>query len=184
MRKHHPNNERVKRQYFTFLKEAKRQDESSVDAVAKAISRFEAYTKWRDFKAFHFEQAVGFKAHLAEQTNQHAGKLLSKASLNSTLRSLKTFMQWLALQPGFKSRISYTDAEYFNLSSKDARGLQLGMIVLYQRQVRRGISLMSCESVIEPLADSLDCFEATFRSKGLDGVDGFDCSDFVNGNTS
>jgi len=62
MRKHHPHNERIKRQYFLFLKEAKRQDESSVDAVAKAISRFEAYTKWRDFKTFHIEQAVGFKA--------------------------------------------------------------------------------------------------------------------------
>ena len=52
MRKHHPVNERVKRKYFTFLKEAKRQDESSVDAAAKAISRFEEYTTWKDFKAF------------------------------------------------------------------------------------------------------------------------------------
>ena len=39
MRKHHPENERVKRKYFTFLKEAKRQDDASVDAAAKAISR-------------------------------------------------------------------------------------------------------------------------------------------------
>ncbi len=66
MRKHQPNNERVKRQYFTFLEKAKRQDESSVGAVAMAISRIEAYTKWRDFKAFHFEPAVGFKALLAK----------------------------------------------------------------------------------------------------------------------
>ena len=66
MKKHHPVNERIKRQYFAFLKEAKRHSEPMVDAAAKALSRFEAYTKYRDFKAFHFAQAVAFKKHLAE----------------------------------------------------------------------------------------------------------------------
>lgn len=121
MTKHNANNERIKRQYFIFLKEAKRQNESSVDAVAKAISRFEAYTRYRDFKAFHFEQAVGFKNHLAKQTNQQTGKQLSKATMNSTLGQLKCFFQWLAMQSGYKSRISYTDTEYFNLSEKEVR---------------------------------------------------------------
>ena len=119
--KHNANNERIKRQYFIFLKEAKRQNESSVDAVAKAISRFESYTKYRDFKAFHFKQAVGFKNHLAQQKNQQTGKNLSKATLNSTLRQLKTFFQWLAMQSGYKSRLNYTDMEYFNLSEKEVR---------------------------------------------------------------
>ena len=49
MIKHNPNNERIKRKYLIFLKEAKRQNESSIDAVAKALSRFESYTKCRDF---------------------------------------------------------------------------------------------------------------------------------------
>ncbi|MCK5353912.1 MAG: site-specific integrase, partial [Methyloprofundus sp.] len=74
-----------------------------------------------DFKAFHFEQAVGFKKYLARQTNQQTGKPLSKATLNSTLRQLKVFFQWLAMQSGYKSKISYTDTEYFNLSEKDVR---------------------------------------------------------------
>jgi integrase/recombinase XerD len=121
MTKHNANNERIKRQYFIFLKEAKRQNESSVDAVAKAISRFEAYNHYRDFKAFHFQQAVGFKAHLAKQTNQRTGKPISKATMNSTLGQLKSFFQWLAMQSGYKSRISYTDTEYFNLSEKEVR---------------------------------------------------------------
>jgi len=85
MMKHNAENERIKRKYFIFLKEAKRQNESSVDAVAKAVSRFESYAKYRDFKTFHFEQAVGFKNHLAKQDNQQTGKKLSKATLNSTL---------------------------------------------------------------------------------------------------
>ncbi|MBV1930494.1 MAG: site-specific integrase [Porticoccaceae bacterium] len=121
MRKHSPDNERIKRKYFIFLKEAKRQNEASIDAVASALSRFEEYMKWRDFKTFHFEQAVAFKKHLAGQKNQKTGKPLSKATLYSTLRHLKGFFQWLAMQPNYKSRINYTDAEYFNLSEKDAR---------------------------------------------------------------
>ena len=67
MKKHNPANERIKRKYFAFLKEAKRHSEPTVDAAAKALSRFEVYTRYRDFKAFHFEQAIAFKKHLAEQ---------------------------------------------------------------------------------------------------------------------
>ncbi|PSH02873.1 MAG: recombinase XerC, partial [Acidobacteria bacterium] len=54
---HDPPNERIKRQYFAFLKEAKRHSEPTVDTAAKALARFEVYTKHRDFKLFHVEQA-------------------------------------------------------------------------------------------------------------------------------
>ncbi len=63
---HDPENERIKRQYFIYLKEAKRQNESSVDAAAKALNRFEVYTTHRNFKAFRIEQAVGFKNSFAK----------------------------------------------------------------------------------------------------------------------
>jgi len=53
MKNHNPANERIKRKYFTFLKEAKRYDEQTVDTVAKALNRFEVFTRYRDFKAFH-----------------------------------------------------------------------------------------------------------------------------------
>ena len=118
---HHADNERIKRQYFAFLKEAKRQSEDSVDAVAKALARFEADTHHRDFRAFHYEQAVAFKRRLAERDSQVTGEKLSKATLNSTLAYLKRFFEWLASQPGYKSRLNYSDAEYFNLSEKDTR---------------------------------------------------------------
>ena len=58
MKKHCAENERIKRRYFAFLKEAKRHSEPTVDAAAKALNRFEVYTKFRDFKAFHFQQAL------------------------------------------------------------------------------------------------------------------------------
>ncbi len=121
MRKHNVNNERIKRKYLTFLKQARGQNEASIDAVAKAISRFENYNKYKDFKMFHFEQAISFKKHLAKQQHHKTGKPLSLATLNSAVCHLKAFLQWLSQEAGYKSRISYSDAEYFNLSEKEAR---------------------------------------------------------------
>ncbi len=149
--KHNANNEQIKRQYLSFLKEAKRQSELTVDAVAKALNRFEVYTKYRDFKAFHFEQAIAFKKNLAEQRNQQTGEKLSKSTLHSTLANLKRFFQWLSGQSGYKSRIRYYDAEYFNISDKDMR------IATARReqkaptleQVKHAISKMPVETEID-----------------------------------
>ncbi len=180
MRKHHPENERVKRKYFIFLKEAKRQSDASVDATAKAISRFEEYTGWKEFKAFHFQQAVGFKRVLARHQNASTGKGLSKATMNSTLRSLKAFFQWLARESGYKSRINYSDAEYFNLSEKDARvatAKRRGRVPTME-QVRKVIKSMPQETVIDQrnraviafavLTGARDSAIASFKLKHVD----------------
>ena len=37
MKKHSVNNERIKRKYLTFLKQAKGQNEATIDVVAKAL---------------------------------------------------------------------------------------------------------------------------------------------------
>ena len=121
MKTHNPQNERIKRRYFTYLAEAKGFSEATLDGVAKALNRFETYTKFRDFRAFHIEQAKGFKTCLANQTSVRTKDRLSKATLYATLSALKRFFIWLAGQPGYKSRISYSDAEYFNLSAKETR---------------------------------------------------------------
>jgi integrase/recombinase XerD len=121
MTNHNINNERMKRKYFTFMKEAKRHSEASIDCIAKAICRFEQYNKYKDFKAFHFNQAVGFKNTLLTQKSLKTGDNLSKSTINGTCNHLKVFFQWLAQQTGYKSRFNYTDADYFNLSEKDTR---------------------------------------------------------------
>ena len=47
MKKHSPANERIKRKYFAYLKEAKRHSEPTVDTAGKALSRFEGYAlRW------------------------------------------------------------------------------------------------------------------------------------------
>src|SRR4029453_140924 len=47
-----------------------------IDAVAKAIAGFEAFTRCRDFKSFHIEQAKTFKRDLADQRGGRSGEPL------------------------------------------------------------------------------------------------------------
>jgi len=121
MRKHNAENERIKRAYFTYLKEARRLSEHSIDAAATAISRFDEYSKYRNFKRFHTQQAVGFKRRLAAEINHRTGEPLSKSTIFTTLNALRAFFQWLAGQSGYRSCLTYSDSDYFNLSEKEAR---------------------------------------------------------------
>lgn len=151
MTKHNGNNERIKRAYFTYLREARGMSEASLDQVAKALSRFEDYASHRDFKAFHIEQAKAFKQNLAGQRSARSGAPLSKATVYSTLAALKTFFVWLAGQPGYKSRIGYADAEYFNLNLKDARVAKATREprVPTLEQIRHVLQVMSTTTEIE-----------------------------------
>ena len=79
MHTHNPENERIKRAYFAYLKEARRLGEHSIDAAAAALNLFETYTNRRAFKTFHIQQAVAFKRKLAEEVNQRTGSPSARA---------------------------------------------------------------------------------------------------------
>lgn len=121
MSKISPENERIKRDYFIYLKEAKRASEQTVDAAAKALARFETDTRHRDFKRFHIQQATAFKSRLLTQTSERSGKPLAKATVHQTLAALRAFFVWLAGQPGYRAKIAYADADYFYISEKEMR---------------------------------------------------------------
>ncbi len=42
-------------------------------------------------------------------------------TLYATLRALRGFFIWLAVQPGYKSKISHSDADYFNPTGRETR---------------------------------------------------------------
>lgn len=151
MAKHNAANTRIKREYFHYLKEARRRDEQSIDQVAKALARFEEATGRKDFKRFHREQAVAFKKRLGAEKNARTGKLLARATVHSTLSALREFFIWLAGQPGYKSRISYCDADYFNLSEKEVRVATATREkpVPTLEQVHHVLAIMPVESDIE-----------------------------------
>jgi integrase len=184
MAKHNAVNMRIKRDYFQYLKEARRCGVASVDAAAKAISRFEEATGHRDFKRFHREQAVAFKRKLGEQLNERSGKPLSKATIDSTLRALREFFVWLAGQPGYKSKLHYADADYFHLSEKDtaiARAKRVKAVPTLD-QVHHVLATMPHATAIEKRNRALIAFAlltgardgalASFRLKHVDLTQG------------
>ncbi|WP_213290169.1 tyrosine-type recombinase/integrase [Bradyrhizobium sp. sGM-13] len=119
--KHNEENERIKRAYRLHLKAACGLSDASIDVASAAIHRFEESTGFRSFKKFHFEQAIAFRRRLDEARNERTGKPLSKATALQILTALRAYFLWLAAQPGYRSRIRYSDADYFRLSEKDAR---------------------------------------------------------------
>ncbi len=159
MTKYNAENERVKRRYFTFLKEAKQRSEGSIDTTATAINRFEVYKRFKSFKVFHTQQAIGFKNHLARQVNARTKEPLSKATVYSTLAALKAFFQWLSREPGFK-RLSYSDADYFSLSPKDTAIAKTANEehIPTLNQIRHIIGTMPTESDIEKRDRALIAF--------------------------
>jgi len=184
MSKTNGQNERIKRRYFTYLKEAGRMSEASIDTVAMALDRFETYTGFKDFKAFNTQQAVGFKRHLENQTGIRSGKKLSKSTLKSTLAALKRFFHWLAGQPGYKYRFTYSDTEYFNISFKDGRvaAARRAKPCPTLDQVRRVLDQMPTGTDLEKrdralvafvtLTGARDGAVASFKLKHVDPVEG------------
>ncbi len=114
-----PQNERIKRDYVEFLRQADKKSEATVRGVEKSILRFEQHTGFTDFKCFSKAQAISFRAALAKPETKD--KPLSPATIHSTLTALQRFLRYLACQPGMKSKIKVTDIEYLNLSDKEVR---------------------------------------------------------------
>lgn len=160
MTKYNANNERIKRKYLTFLKQAKGQNEASIDAVAKAVVRFESYNHYKDFKVFRVDQAIGFKKHLAGQKHHQTGKPLSMATMNATVRHLKAFFEWLSQEVGYKSRIKYSDAQYFSLSEKDARiaKAKRSKPVATLEQIKHVLAVMPNDTALEKRDRALIAF--------------------------
>jgi len=180
--KFHPANERTKHHYFRYLKEAGRLDEQSIDTTAKAIGRFEDFTNRRDFSLFRTAHASAFKVHLLEQRSAK-GLPLSKSTIVSTLKALKRFFSWLPGQTGYKTRLRYEWAEYFNPSLKDlaiARAHRERRVPTIE-QVLRVVRLMPGDTPMErrdralvaliALTGARDNAVASLRMKHIDIAD-------------
>ena len=80
-----------------------------VDAIRKAIDRYEDYTGHKDFASFNKDQATAFKKHLAKQRRSGAASMAG-STVVATTNALKEFFRWLAPQPGYRDASSPTDA--------------------------------------------------------------------------
>lgn len=121
MAKFNAKNERIKEKYLAWLEDSKGKDPKTSAQVAAALAQFERSSRYRDFAAFHFEQARKFKRDLEEAKSETTGKPLAQATIRSRLHMVKEFFEWLSSQPGFKSKITFTDISYFTPSARQTR---------------------------------------------------------------
>ena len=151
VKKHHPENEKIKWEYLRFLEDAKRMKAETVDQVAAAIAAFEASTNWKDFRLFHIEQARKFKRDLETHVVAQTGRPLAIATKVSRLRAVKAFFQWLSGRPGYSRKLTYSDMEYFNPSNNDGRiaGAVRERPVPSLEQIRHVLASMPTGTVIE-----------------------------------
>lgn len=112
-------NERVKRRYLSWLRNAGGYCEATVAARERAIWRWEDFTQHSDFAEFCKSQAIRFKDWLLER--EHNGRRISPISIYHTLRLLVFFFRWLSSQPGYRSKINWEDIAYLDPSRKLTR---------------------------------------------------------------
>ncbi|GGD13108.1 tyrosine-type recombinase/integrase [Aquisalinus flavus] len=144
-------NTRLKREYLTWLEGAKGQDEKTTTQVAAALSLYEKSIGHRDFAPFHFEQARKFKRDLEAARNERTGKPLSQATIRARLNAVKEFFRWLAIQPGYRQKVSYADTEYFSMSRKQERVATAtrGRPVPTLDQIRHAIAAAPAANAVE-----------------------------------
>ena len=118
MRKCNAKNERLKREYLEWQKEANRKSDSTIDNIRKALIRLETFTDNQDFRQFAKQTAIDFKQHLLKSKAQRSGKSLCKSTVNTTLRHVQDFFRWLCVKPGFK-QMNTRNIDYLNLSQKE-----------------------------------------------------------------
>jgi integrase/recombinase XerD len=169
-------NERVKRRYAIWKREARRAQMITVDKSLEAINAFTNFTNDKDFKQFKLEQAVNFKRHLETCKSRTTGRPLAKATIDGTLRAVKDFFDWLADQPGYRSRIARKDLEYFNLNAKDVRiaHASRNMDAPTIEQCRHAFLMMPEATIFATLmlTGARDGALASVRLKHLDLMDG------------
>lgn len=155
-----PQNERIKKAYFIYLKEADQKAEATINCIRKAILRLEEYTSFKSFKSFNKEQAVAFKKSLINTKGAGSGEPLAKATILSTLNAIKAFLAWLRFQPGYKSCIHKHDIDYLNLSEKETRAAKAAKTKSFPtlEQVRAALFAMPNETDIEKRDRALFAF--------------------------
>lgn len=113
-------NEKMKRKYFDFCRNAKGFSLKTMKKIEGAVYKYDEYSKNIDYKQFNSEKAKGFKKWLASNKN-NKGQSLGLSTQFHILRLLKGFFIWLSQQSGYKSKISFDDIEYLSLSRAESR---------------------------------------------------------------
>ena len=99
----------ITRKYLLWLGDARGLCAATIDQAAASIATFVQYLGGKDFRAFNSEVARGFKRYLEKPRPGMADKSRAKTTVNGILRDISAFLNWLADQPGYRSKITRSD---------------------------------------------------------------------------
>ena len=114
-------NEMAKRDYFEYLRDIERFSEDSIAAFEKSILNWQDFTKNADFSNFNKKQAVEFRDWLKNRKKKNTEEKISLSYAYNILRLLRSFFEWLALQPKYRSRINPSFINCLKLSRNETR---------------------------------------------------------------
>ena len=83
-----PANERLKREYFDYLRHSQGLTDKSVRKREAQILRYEAFTGFDHLRSFAKQLAIAYKRHLLALG-------LAPATRNAELKGLKHFFEWM-----------------------------------------------------------------------------------------
>ena len=119
MAKVNAKNERAKRSFFRYLKEADGCCDSTVNNIENAILLWQEFSKHEDFALYNLDKAIDFKKWLTKRAFR--GKPISIVTYHAYLRYLRKFFGWLVREPGYRSRIKPNAVDYLKITEKEER---------------------------------------------------------------
>jgi len=148
-------NEKVKRTYLSWLRDARGLSEMTIVAVERAIGQYEDYSHYEALGKFNQTRAVGFKDWLKDRKVN--GNRISATTVYHTLRHVKDFFAWLSTQPGYRTKINSDHVTYLCLDKKT------NAMVTAPKHVKSP----SLEYVIKLCASIRVSDDVTFRDRAL-----------------
>ena len=119
MSKVNAKNERTKRAFFRWLKNADGRCDSTVDCVESAILLWQEFSRDEDFAFYNADKGIAFKNWLSKRETH--GKRLSLVTYRAYLRHLRKFFTWLVREPGYKNRIKPNAIDYLKITEREER---------------------------------------------------------------
>jgi len=110
--KFHPDNERIKHRYFDKVVHGFGKNDKTRRKIVGAMSIFEEFNCYKDFKLFVYEDAKGFQKYLITKYSH------SMQNAYRTMQAVRDFFIWLKEQEGYK-KLKYDDINSLKLSLKD-----------------------------------------------------------------
>ena len=121
MKKYKAKNEKIKRKYFEWVKDAEGYSDKTIDCIEKAIWVYEEFTKDNDYANYSARQAKLFKQWLSSKKKKRTSQTIALTTQYHHLRHIRAFFLWLSSKPGYKSRIHAHDVQLLKLDKKQSR---------------------------------------------------------------